>query len=538
MQIPEIFSKSVLVGSIATGLAALTLAGCQTTQNQIPEKPNIIIILADDMGYSDIGCYGGEIPTPNINRLGENGIRFTQFYNGARCCPTRASLLTGLYAHQAGVGSMVSPNDDRPGYMGRLNESSITLAEALKPQGYQTFMSGKWHVTHYDYANPEPTLHRETWPRQRGFDRFFGTLSGAGSFFDPVSLMEDNEFIEPWDDFYYTDAITGKAVQYIEEADQNKPFLLYLAHTAPHWPMHAREEHIDMFKGKYMMGWDELREQRYEKMLQMGLIDEKWPLSPRDESNQSWADAENKEWEDHRMAVYAAMMYSMDQGIGKVMETLEQKGELDNTLILFLSDNGACAEVINGTKTRHGFFENGGTRSDILPGGPETYAAYGQAWANAGNTPFRFYKKWTHEGGIATPFIAHWPAVIKKGQITDHMAHIIDIMPTLLDLAGGTYPETFNQKSITPAEGLSLTPLFTGDLSSQQNHEILYWEHLGHKAIRKGDWKLVAEADQPWELYNMVDDRNELNDLAVQNPEKVKELETLWEEWAVRALVK
>jgi len=538
MNIPNLITPTRLISSVAIGITTATFTSCQTSEKQSYENPNIIVILVDDMGYSDIGCYGGEIPTPNIDRLGENGIRFTQFYNGARCCPTRASLLTGLYAHQAGVGSMVSPNDDRPGYLGRLNESCITLAEALKPQGYQTFMSGKWHVTHYDYNNPEPTLHRATWPRQRGFDRFFGTLAGAGSFFDPVSLMEDNGFIEPWDDFYYTEAITDKAIQYIEEADQDKPFFLYMAHTAPHWPMHARQEHIDMFKGTYMMGWDKLREQRHEKMLQIGLLDEQWPLSPRDEANTAWEDTENKEWEDHRMAVYAAMMYNLDLGIGKVLQTLEEKGELENTLILFLSDNGACAEVINGTQTRHGFFENGGTRPDILPGGPDTYAAYGRAWANAGNTPFRFYKKWTHEGGIATPFIAYWPAMIKEAQITDHVAHIIDVMPTLLDVTGGNYPEMVNEKPITPMEGISLKPLFTGDATSQQNHEVLYWEHLSHKAIRKGDWKMVAEANQPWELYNMVDDRNELNNLAEQNPEMVTELEANWEAWAKRAMVK
>ncbi|MFP4367876.1 MAG: sulfatase-like hydrolase/transferase, partial [Bacteroidales bacterium] len=224
---PLFSGNTPFIGTMGIGFSLLMSGGCETTQDDAPPKPNIIVIMADDMGYSDIGSFGGEIPTPNIDRLAENGIRFTQFYNGGRCCPTRASLLTGLYAHQAGVGAMVTPTD-RPGYRGRLNESSATFAEILRDAGYQTFISGKWHVTHYNYNDPEPTLHRGSWPLQRGFDRFFGTLSGAGSFFAPVSLMNDNEFIEPWDDFYYTDAISHQAVRYIEGADKDSPFLLYI----------------------------------------------------------------------------------------------------------------------------------------------------------------------------------------------------------------------------------------------------------------------------------------------------------------------
>ncbi len=528
----EKFSVS---GPIAFGATALAMTGCMFGQPEIDQQPNIIIIMADDMGYSDIGCYGGEIPTPNIDYLAENGLRFTQFYNGGRSCPTRAALLTGLYAHQAGVGAMVSPHDERPGYRGRLNESCATFAEMLKQAGYQTFMSGKWHVTHFEYHDPEPTLHRGTWPLQRGFDRFFGTLAGAGSLFDPVSMMEGNEFIEPWDDFYYTEAISEKAVQFIEEAEKDKPFLLYISHVAPHWPLHARKKHIEMFTDLYDVGWDELREERHARMLEMGLADERWPLSPRDEETEAWEDTPHKEWEAYRMAVYAAMVYSMDLGVGQVMDVLRQYDLFDNTLIVFLSDNGAAQSVIQGTQTRHGYFENGGTDPDIFPGGPDTYASYGRAWANASNTPYRRFKRWMHEGGIATPFVAHWPEVIEQAQITHHLAHVIDLMPTFIEMAGGTYPDSLNGHSLTPLEGISFLPTLRGD--AQEQHETLYWEALGYNAIRYGDWKLVSEGRE-WELYNLDNDRTELYNLAETYPEKVQKLSDMWEEWAVRAKVK
>lgn len=528
------WQNNTVISSIGLGLSTVLISGCARESPEKIPQPNIILIMADDMGYSDIGCYGGEIPTPNIDRLAENGMLFTQFYNGGRCCPTRAALLTGLYAHQAGVGAMVSPSD-RPGYLGRLNESSATIAEALRPEGYQTFMSGKWHVTHYNYRDPETSFHRDTWPIQRGFDRFFGTLSGAGSFFTPVSLMMDNEFIEPWEDFYYTDAISHQAVRFIEGADKNSPFLLYVSHVAPHWPLHARPEHIERFQGVYDKGWDHMREERYERMVRKGIIDKNWQLSPREENVPEWESVEYKEWESHRMAVYAAQVYSMDLGIGRIIRSLERKGIIDNTLIIFLSDNGASNEVIQGTDTRHGNFERGGTTPEIYPGGPDTYASYGPAWANAGNTPYRRYKKWMHEGGIATPMIAHWPAVIESGQISGHVGHIIDFMPTFLEMAGGTYPEILNGNQLTPLEGLSLLPLFRGD--EQPEHDALFWEHLGFRAVRQGDWKLVSQGDE-WELYDLKNDRTELNNLAPEFPEKVKQLAGMWKEWALRANVK
>lgn len=527
------YLQGSFMGTIGLGIFTLIPGGCAGVTEKAPLRPNILVIMADDLGYSDIGCFGGEIPTPNIDRLAENGIRFTRFYNGGRCCPTRAALLTGLYAHQAGVGSMVAPSD-RPGYRGRLNESCATFAEVLGREGYQTFLSGKWHVTHFDYNDPEATLHPQSWPLQRGFDRFFGTLAGAGSFFAPVSLMKDNEFIEPWDDFYYTDAISDQAVRFIEEADSDRPFLLYVSHVAPHWPLHARQEHIDKFEGKYDMGWDLLREQRHARMIGMGLVDESWPLSPRDEGLPPWEDSPHKEWESHRMAVYAAQVYSMDLGIGRVIEALEKKGELDNTLLIFLSDNGASPEVIQGTETRHGYFENGGTTPEIFPGGPDTYAAYGRAWANAGNTPYRRYKRWMHEGGIATPMIAHWPRVIEGGRVSHHVGHIIDFLPTFLETAGGTYPETLNGNRLTPLEGISLYPVFRG--KDQPPHRVLFWEHLGYRAVRYGKWKLVSD-EGDWKLYDLENDRTELSNLAAEFPERVEEMSRIWEEWAIRANV-
>ena len=526
------YNPSVL-SIIGLGLSAVISGGCTPDNNGDAKRPNIIVIMADDMGYSDIGCFGGEIPTPNIDMLAENGMRFTQFYNGGRCCPTRASLLTGLYAHQAGVGAMVSPSDE-PGYRGRLNESSMTFAEVLRNAGYQTFMSGKWHVTHYNYQDPEPTLHRGSWPLQRGFDRFFGTLSGAGSFFDPVSLMMDNDFIEPGDDFYYTDALSDQAVKFVQEADKDNPFLLYIAHVAPHWPLHARPEHIEKFKGMYNMGWDVIRAERYEKMVNKGLIDERWPLSPREDNILPWEDAPDKEWEAHRMAVYAAQVYSMDLGIGQVIEALKREGQFENTLIIFLSDNGASNEIIQGSETRHGFFANGGTNPAIFPGGPDTYAAYGPGWANASNTPYRRYKRWMHEGGIATPMIAHWPGVIEAGQTDNQVAHIIDLMPTFIELAGGKYPEIFNDHTLTPLEGISLYPLFRG--TERKGHDALYWEHLGYRAVRQGKWKLVSEGDS-WQLYDLETDRTEINNLAAKFPEIVDDMAAMFEKWAIRAKV-
>ena len=400
-------------------------------------RPNIIIAMADDMGWSDIGCYGGEIRTPRLDALANKGVRFTQFYNTGRCCPTRATLLTGVYAHQAGIGWMMS-NQNLPGFKGDLGQNGRTIAEVIKTAGYATYMSGKWHVT--PHVKPEGPKYN--WPRQRGFDRFYGTIHGAGSFFDPNSLTRENTQVSPLtdkgyqtDEYYYTDAISDHAVRYIEEHKGDQPFFLYVAYTAPHWPMHATEKEIAAYKGFYDKGWDAVRKARYARQLKMGLIDSKWKNSPRDGKATSWGDAKNKAWELRLMETYAAMVTNMDAGMGRVVDALKTTGQYDTTLILFLADNGGCAEGMgrrNGIqyrdqnpeqlkpmgkgdlqfdmiprRTRDGRVVKQGT--EVMTGGADTSHGYGLAWANASNTPFREYKHWVHEGGISSPLIAHWP---------------------------------------------------------------------------------------------------------------------------------
>ncbi|MEX2672072.1 MAG: arylsulfatase [Phycisphaeraceae bacterium] len=518
------------------GVSLASLAGTAASAEAPQDQPNIVIIMADDMGYSDIGSFGGEIQTPNLDALAEGGLRYSQFYNTGRCCPTRASLLTGLYPHQAGVGHMVSPGT-QPGYRGRLVDRAVTIAEVLGEQGYHTAMAGKWHVTHYAYNNPEPTLHRASWPRQRGFDRFFGTLSGAGSFFEPVSLMRDNTFIEPDEDFYYTDAISDQASRFITEAPADEPVFLYVAHTAPHWPLHALPEDIARYEGVYDEGWDQMREDRHERLLEMGLLSEDWPLSARGGGIPAWSDAEHKAWQARRMAVYAAQVDRMDQGIGRVVQALKETGRFENTLILFLADNGGSHEVIQGTNTRHGNFEQGGTQPNIMPGDADTYASYGRPWANASNTPFRLYKSWNHEGGIATPLIAHWPNGIRdRGGIRHQPGHVIDLMATAVDISRSRYPEIYNDHEILPLEGTSLVPSFDSDQPLER--EAIFWEHQGSRAVRVGDWKLVRERRKDWELYNLKVDRTETHNLADEHPDRVTQMAERWNAWADRAFVR
>jgi arylsulfatase A-like enzyme len=487
------------------------------------KPPNIVIILADDMGYSDLGCYGSEIGTPNLDGLAQQGVRFTQAYCAARCCPSRAALLTGLYPHQAGMGDMVSsvgkPKNDGP-YQGYLNRQCVTIAEVLRTAGYRTYMSGKWHV------GEKP----ECWPRKRGFDRYFGLISGASSYFEllkeevPPRQMarDDDPYVPEGDHFYMTDAFTDNAVRFLEEHDQTKPFMLYLAYTAPHWPLHALPDDIARYKGKYNIGWDALREQRYKRMIELGIINPKWPLSPRDDEVPPWDSVDNKDDWDLRMAVYAAMIGRMDYGIGRVLETLRKMGADENTLVLFMSDNGGCHERIRKDKL---------ITPGALPGERGSYVAYERNWANASNTPFRLFKHWCHEGGIATPLIARWPARIhEKGALTHQVAHITDIMPTCLELAGVKYPESFDGNLITPTPGKSLVPIFDG--KTREPHERLYWEHEGNRAVREGPWKLVATSKGQWELYDLEADRTELNNLAKALPEKAAQLNRAWEQWA------
>ncbi|MEX1116645.1 MAG: arylsulfatase [Akkermansiaceae bacterium] len=517
-------------------LVAISLIASLLTIATAAPRPNIVLVMADDMGFSDIGCYGGEIRTPVLDSLAAKGLRFTGFYNAARCCPTRASLLTGLYPHQAGVGHMVDDHG-KAGYRGRLSKHSVTLAEVLRSSGYQTFMSGKWHVTPYHYSNPEPTLHRESWPLQRGFDRFFGTLAGGGSFYTPVSLMRDNEFIEvPGNDFYYTDAISDEAATYIRTAVPERPFFLYVAYTAPHWPLHARESDIASYKDTYQSGWDQMRENRYRKMSELGMIDPKTTLlSQRPENIPAWKDAEHQEWESRRMAVHAAMLTVMDEGIGRIVDALRETKALDNTLIVFLSDNGACAEVAKGTRTRHGKFARGGTRPDVMPGPPDTYAGFGREWAHASNTPLRRYKSSCYEGGIATPLVVHWPRGIEAGGGLRHCSsHIIDLMPTFAELAGAKYPAEREGQAVKPAEGVSLLPVFD---SKPLPARPLFFEHEGNRAVIQDGWKLVALHKQPWELYHLAEDRTETKNLAAEQPERTRAMSATYEAWAERAQV-
>ncbi len=552
-----------------TGLGLSGSAASQLAQKQQEgqaKRPNIVLIMSDDMGYSDIGCYGSEIHTPNLDRLGKNGVRFTQFYNTARCCPTRASLLTGLYQHQAGIGHMMG---DRglEGYRGDLNRNCMTIAEVLKTAGYSTYMSGKWHVTPQRGLNTS----KHNWPCQRGFDRFFGTIHGAGSFYDPNTLTLDNNYIAPWEDFYYTDAISDYASHFVETHRDDNPFFMYVSYTAPHWPMHAKPEDIAKYEGRYDEGWDALRDERYQRMIDMGLIDPQWKLTPRDNDVPAWEDEEMKEWQIRRMEVYAAMIDSMDQGIGRIVQTLKDKGMFDNTLIFYLHDNGGCAEEYGSrgeiepdpskpvelkpmepgelqTKmepdvTRDGYPVR--TGKGVMPGPADTYIAYGKGWANASNTPFRLYKHWVHEGGISTPLIAHWPKNIRaRNEYRHHPSHLIDIMATCIDISGAQYPSQYNGHEIIPYEGKSLLPAFH---NQPIERDALYWEHEGNRAIRVGKWKLAAEVDRllhvdeddldAWELYDMEADRSELNDLSGQYPEKVQELKQKWHDWAERANV-
>ena len=545
-------------------LIAICFLSCQEKE---VKRPNIILMMSDDMGYSDIGCYGGMINTPVLDGLAKNGLRMTRFYNTARCCPTRASLLTGLYPQQAGIGHMMN-DKGTDAYRGDLSKKAVTIAEVMKEAGYSTYMSGKWHVTPLNPSKTKPSKHN--WPLQRGFDKFFGTIHGAGSFYDPNSLTRDNEFIVPGDDFYYTDAISDNAVKFIEEHSGENPFFMYVPYTAAHWPMHAKPEDIKKYLGKFDDGWDALREKKCKKMLDLGLIKPEWKLSTKDDIPE-WEDAEMKDWYASLMEVYAAMVDNMDQGIGRVMGALEKRGIKENTLVFFLQDNGGCAEefgfrneISPNYKDVHpdtlkpmapGEFQTNMvpryTRDGrpvmvgkgLKPGGDNTYLGYGKPWANASNTPFRMYKHWVHEGGISTPLIIHWPARIQaKNEFRNQPGHLIDIMATCIDVGGAKYPETYNGNSITPLEGVSLVPAFS---DQPLNREAIYWEHEGNRAVTRGKWKLVSNAEgshqfdkidtltlDQWSLYDLEMDRTELNDLSSEKPELKQELIYLWMKWA------
>ena len=492
-------------------------------------RPNIVLIMADDMGFSDLGCYGSEIDTPNFDALAAGGLRFTQFYNCARCCPTRASLLTGLYPHQTGIGHMTA-DSKLPGYRGHLLERCVTIAEALKPAGYFTAVTGKWHV---GFA-------QEAWrPLQRGFDRFYGSPA-SGFYFQPKTAKQvylNNDAVasgkagELPKDWYSTDAWVDYGIQFIDEARARKqPFFYYLPFNAPHFPLQAPPADIAKYRHKYMAGWDRIRAERYRRQLEMGIIDKSWPISPRDAQVSQWnkVDPKRKDVMDNIMAVYAGVVDHMDRAVGRLVAALKQRGALDNTLILFLSDNGGNAEA--GPWGRSGGKDLGSAQSAVW---------CGQSWANAENTPFRYYKHFVHEGGISSPLIVHWPAVIKQGgQITNQTGHVMDIMATCCDVSGAAYPKTCKGAAILPLEGKSLVPVF--ETGKREGHDAIYWEHEGNRAVRAGQWKLVARAKGgagKWELYDVEKDRTELHDLAAQRPDLVKDLSAQWDAWAQRAFV-
>ena len=524
--------KKPLIYIIAGVLVALG-AGLFLNFKPAPKaKPNIIIILADDMGYSDIGSFGSEIQTPNLDTMAEGGLKMTNFYNTSRCCPTRASLLTGLYPHQAGVGHMVNERE-HPSYMGMMSDSCVTIAEVLKDDGYSTLMAGKWHL------NDRP----EHWPVRQGFDRYFGLLDGANSYFgnrpyrpnQVLTYALNDQVYTPGEDFYATDAYTDYAMQFIEESrEKDKPFFLYLAYTAPHWPLHALPEDIEKYRGKYMKGWDKLREERFKRMQEKGILPKSATLSPRDENVPAWeslSEEEKRRW-DEKMAVYAAMVDRMDQNIGKLRAKLKELGQDKNTIIMFLSDNGGSYESIDGP----GFTQEILEASQKPPSDPTSFTAYQYEGANVSNTPFRKFKRWEHEGGISTPFIAYFPAVVKPGRVNHQPAHVIDLMTTTLDLAGVPYPKTYKGTTIKPMEGVSLTPLLKGE--KWEGHKEIFFEHEGNRAVRQGDWKIVSiYPENKWELYNMKTDRAELNDLSAKFPEKVAELSKLYDAWAEHANV-
>lgn len=480
-------------------LACFIVAGCigwficvsPALAESPSEKPNILLIMVDDLGFADLGCYGSEIETPHLDALAKRGLRFSQFYNTAKCHSSRVSLLTGLYCYQAGNTAL---------------SRGVTIAEVLQRAGYFTAMTGKWHL--------------QKQPTDRGFMRYCGHLSGATNFFTGDNTFRLNG--EPWSDFdkdfYTTDAFTDYAMKFIDEAvEAGKPFFTYVAYNAPHYPLQAPKENVMKYWDRYRTGWDAIRQARYEKQLELGLFEKPWTLSPRPDEVPAWDSLgdEQKQWEADRMAVYAGMVDRLDINIGKLVAHLRDKELLDNTLIMFCSDNGACP------------FERTRGR-DLKPWDPKAYWTYDVGWAHVGNTPFRWYKQWQHEGGISSPMIVHWPAGLKTqaGTVTHQPAHLIDYMATCIDVGGGQYPQTFDGRDIEPLAGKSMVPIFKGE--QRKGHEYLYQQFGPNRALRQGPWKLVSSRSGAWELYDLRSDRTELNDLAAKHPDRVRQMARQW----------
>jgi len=552
-------SKLMLPTSLLT-VAVAGQANC-LTESKKDDKPNIIVILADDLGYSDLGCYGGEIKTPNLDRLANNGLRFNNFYNTSRSCPTRASLLTGLYPHQAGIGRMTFDNH-LPGYRGTLSKNAVTIAEVLNTAGYNTGMVGKWHVAetplrpdqrqwlaHQVYY--DEFADKVNYPTRRGFNDFYGIIYGVVDYFDPFSLVDGEEPVrEVPEGYYITNDFSQKAVDYVNKyANDEKPFFLYLSYTAPHWPLHALPEDIEKYKDTYKDGWDAIRQARYERIKKLNIFPGHEDfLSPR-QFNDNWENNPDKEWDARAMAVHAAMVDRMDQGIGHLLDALEKNGQLDNTLILFLSDNGCSGESAQnyspGENDRADMTRDGQTviypkKKEVLPGPQTTYAGIGQKWANVANTPFRYWKAKSFNGGISTPLIAHWPKGLNKnlkGKVSNQMGHVMDIMATCIELSSARYPTVYEGNEIIPLRGKSLAPILKK--GKREGHQYLGFEHFNERAYISDDgWKIIRQGEKnPWELYNLKTDCTELNNVADENPEKLKELTAEYDKWAKECMV-
>ncbi|MBN84024.1 MAG: arylsulfatase [Planctomycetaceae bacterium] len=494
------------------------------------EKPNILYIVADDLGYSDLGCYGGEVRTPNLDKLAAGGVRLTQFYNTGRCCPSRAAILTGQYPHRVGLGHMTINDLGQAGYRGVISTEAQTIAQVLQLADYRSFMSGKWHL-----GTPDPTQH--------GFEEFYGTLVSAKRFFDPSHLVrmpaQRPARRYPEGQFYATDAVTDHALDFLNLARQNndQPWFLYLAYNAPHFPLHAPQNEIAKYKNRYHSGWDMLRTERLASMKRLGIVPANTVLSPRSHwrnygetktgVNPSWDSlpAERRLDLARRMAIYAAMIDRLDQQIGRVIDDLSSAGELDNTLIVFTSDNGACFEWdpfgFDIKSSNQNILHQGAMLDEM--GKPGTFHSVGSGWANASNTPWRLYKHFNHEGGIASPGIVHWPQGIKVagGTINHDPAHIIDLLPTAIAASGVRYRGNLS----LPGSDL------ISHINQGAKQRTLYFEHQGNRAVRSGRWKLVALDDQPWELYDFSSDRTEMIDLAERYPERVRQMAAQWDTW-------
>ena len=547
------------IGAVAARFAPLAITMSALCCSGFASRPNIVILFADDLGYSDIGCFGGEIETPHLDALAQSGLRLTQFYNTGRCCPSRASLLTGLYPHQAGVGLMVYRNYPGAGYRGHLNNECVTFGDVAKSAGYGTYLVGKWHAGHTPEARPEV----------RGFDHFTGiylhidsywkVLKGCDIYRDGELLIEAQENptnpYHPEEEFYTTDFFTDAAIDYLQQAAERpeQPFLLHVCFNAPHFPLEAPDELIEKYRGRYLRGWDKLREEKFQRMKGMGLLRarQKLPRGRRHEEVAveglvfkdmvdreflpAWDDLSPAEQEelDFRRAIYAAQIDRMDQGIGRIVEQLRRQDALDNTVVMFFSDNGCSGELDlfgmnwpEHTRSNYSQWRTAGGWS----------ISQGQCWAHLSNTPLRKYKQYVHEGGIASPFVVHWPDGIERtNEIEDEETfHLIDVMPTICELTGAEYPKEHNGRAINPAPGTSMVPYWQGDVRAP-NARTLFWQHLNHSAVRRGDWKLVTLDDRDtdsWELYDLSADRSETENVIGEHPRIAEELRTAWQAWA------